>query len=109
MALDRRNYKQLVDTTVELANKAIPPPPTPLGLNRSAERNLCVRVRACVHACACVRARARVCVRVCVCCNVCVCTTPHGLSAQVGGAEIIARVVDDLKDESEPYRKMVRL
>jgi len=46
MALDRRNYKQLVDTTVELANK-------------------------------------------------------------VGGAEIISRVVDDLKDESEPYRKMV--
>jgi splicing factor 3B subunit 1 len=46
MALDRRNYKQLVDTTVELANK-------------------------------------------------------------VGGAEIIKRIVDDLKDESEPYRKMV--
>ena len=46
MALDRRNYKQLVDTTVELANK-------------------------------------------------------------VGSAEIITRVVDDLKDESEPYRKMV--
>lgn len=46
MALDRRNYKQLVDTTVELANK-------------------------------------------------------------VGGAEIVTRVVDDLKDESEPYRKMV--
>ena len=46
MALDRRNYKQLVDTTVELASK-------------------------------------------------------------VGGAEIVARLVDGLKDESEPYRKMV--
>eukprot|EP01112_Ceratiomyxa_fruticulosa_P014447 TRINITY_DN4137_c0_g1_i1.p1 TRINITY_DN4137_c0_g1~~TRINITY_DN4137_c0_g1_i1.p1 ORF type:complete len:1074 (+),score=284.27 TRINITY_DN4137_c0_g1_i1:191-3412(+) len=46
MALDRRNYKQLVDTTVELANK-------------------------------------------------------------VGATEIISRIVDDLKDESEPYRKMV--
>jgi len=46
MALDRRNYKQLVETTVELANK-------------------------------------------------------------VGAAEIIRRIVDDLKDESEPYRKMV--
>ncbi len=46
MALDRRNYKQLVDTTVELANR-------------------------------------------------------------VGASEIIGRVVDDLKDESEPYRKMV--
>mmetsp|Transcript_1821 Transcript_1821/g.4048 ORF Transcript_1821/g.4048 Transcript_1821/m.4048 type:complete len:1229 (-) Transcript_1821:173-3859(-) len=46
MALDRRNYRQLVDTTVELANK-------------------------------------------------------------VGGAEIITRLVDGLKDESEPYRKMV--
>lgn len=46
MAMDKRNYKQLVDTTVELANK-------------------------------------------------------------VGGAEIIARIVEDLKDESEPYRKMV--
>jgi len=46
MALDRRNYKQLVDTTVELANKT-------------------------------------------------------------GAAEIIRRIVDDLKDESEPYRKMV--
>ena len=46
MALDRRNYKQLVDTTVELATK-------------------------------------------------------------VGGAEIVTRLVDGLKDESEPYRKMV--
>ncbi|KAI9320818.1 splicing factor 3B subunit 1 [Dichotomocladium elegans] len=46
MALDRRNYKQLVETTVELANK-------------------------------------------------------------VGVAEIVGRIVNDLKDESEPYRKMV--
>jgi len=46
MALDKRNYKQVVDTTVELANK-------------------------------------------------------------VGGHEILKRVVDELKDESEPYRKMV--
>lgn len=44
MALDRRNYKQLVETTVELAHK-------------------------------------------------------------IGGADIIQRVVEDLKDESEPYRK----
>ena len=46
MALDRRNYKQVVETTVELANK-------------------------------------------------------------VGCSEILNRIVDDLKDESEPYRKMV--
>eukprot|EP00040_Diaphanoeca_grandis_P037207 m.241356 g.241356 ORF g.241356 m.241356 type:complete len:1231 (+) comp33773_c0_seq1:225-3917(+) len=46
MALDRRNYRQLVDSTVELANK-------------------------------------------------------------VGAEEIISRVVDDLKDENEQYRKMV--
>jgi splicing factor 3B subunit 1 len=46
MALDRRNFRQLVDTTVEIANK-------------------------------------------------------------VGASEIINRVVDDLKDESEQYRKMV--
>lgn len=46
MALDRRNYRQLVDTTVEIANK-------------------------------------------------------------VGAAEIIGRIVDDLKDENEQYRKMV--
>jgi splicing factor 3B subunit 1 len=46
MALDRRNYRQLVDTTVEMANK-------------------------------------------------------------VGSSEIINRIVDDLKDESEQYRKMV--
>ncbi|XP_020917463.1 splicing factor 3B subunit 1 isoform X2 [Exaiptasia diaphana] len=46
MALDRRNYRQLVDTTVELANK-------------------------------------------------------------VGPSEIINRIVDDLKDENEQYRKMV--
>lgn len=46
MALDRRNYKQVVETTVEIANK-------------------------------------------------------------VGCSEVISRVVDDLKDESEPYRKMV--
>ena len=46
MALDRRNFRQLVDTTVEIANK-------------------------------------------------------------VGGAEIVSRIVEDLKDESEQYRKMV--
>ncbi|EGC28660.1 hypothetical protein DICPUDRAFT_96126 [Dictyostelium purpureum] len=46
MALDKRNYKLLVETTVEIANK-------------------------------------------------------------VGGGEIIERIVDDLKDESEAYRKMV--
>lgn len=46
MALDRRNYRQLVDTTVEIANK-------------------------------------------------------------VGCSEIVGRVVEDLKDESEPYRRMV--
>ncbi|TMW66719.1 hypothetical protein Poli38472_014031 [Pythium oligandrum] len=46
MALDRRNYRQLVETTVELANN-------------------------------------------------------------VGASEIISRIVDDLKDESEPYRRMV--
>lgn len=46
MALDRRNYRQLVETTVELAQK-------------------------------------------------------------VGVSEIVGRVVEDLKDESEPYRKMV--
>ncbi|CAK9277837.1 unnamed protein product [Sphagnum jensenii] len=46
MALDRRNYRQLVDTTVEVANK-------------------------------------------------------------VGVADIVGRVVEDLKDESEPYRRMV--
>ncbi|KAJ0617192.1 putative armadillo-like helical, splicing factor 3B subunit 1, TOG domain-containing protein [Helianthus annuus] len=46
MALDRRNYKQLVETTVEIANK-------------------------------------------------------------VGVPDIVARIVEDLKDESEPYRRMV--
>eukprot|EP01133_Synstelium_polycarpum_P015481 gene15481-18384_t len=46
MALDRRNHKQLVETTVELANK-------------------------------------------------------------IGGGEVVSRIVDDLKDESEAYRKMV--
>ncbi|KAJ8599734.1 hypothetical protein CTAYLR_003404 [Chrysophaeum taylorii] len=46
MALDRRNYKQVVETTVEIANK-------------------------------------------------------------VGAAEVIGRICDDLKDESEPYRRMV--
>jgi splicing factor 3B subunit 1 len=46
MALDRRNYKQVVETTVEIAKK-------------------------------------------------------------VGCAEVVSRIVDDLKDESEPYRRMV--
>lgn len=46
MALDRRNYNQVVETTVELANK-------------------------------------------------------------VGSSDIVSRVVDDLKDDSEPYRRMV--
>eukprot|EP01052_Picozoa_sp_SAG31_P021421 SAG31_NODE_1656_length_7621_cov_3.193433_2_plen_756_part_00 len=30
------------------------------------------------------------------------------LATKVGGGEIVARLVEDLKDESEPYRKMVR-
>jgi hypothetical protein len=47
MALDRRNYKQVVETTVELAQKA-------------------------------------------------------------GASEIIGRTVNELKDEAEPYRQMVR-
>lgn len=46
MSLDKRNYKQVVETTVEIANK-------------------------------------------------------------VGCTEVLAKIVDDLKDESEPYRKMV--
>ena len=46
MALDKRNYKQLVETTVEIANK-------------------------------------------------------------VGASTIITKIVDDLKDENEQYRKMV--
>ncbi|CAL4974856.1 unnamed protein product [Urochloa decumbens] len=46
MALDRRNYKELVETTVEMANK-------------------------------------------------------------IGVASIVGRIVEDLKDESEPYRRMV--
>lgn len=46
MALDRKNYRQVVETTVELANKA-------------------------------------------------------------GVSDIVDRIVNDLKDESEPYRKMV--
>ncbi|CAN4118686.1 unnamed protein product [Withania somnifera] len=46
MALDRRNYKQLVETTVEIANK-------------------------------------------------------------VGVADIVGKIVEDLKDENEPYRRMV--
>lgn len=46
MSLDRRNYKQVVETTVELANK-------------------------------------------------------------VGCSQVLSKIVDDLKDESEPYRKMV--
>jgi splicing factor 3B subunit 1 len=29
------------------------------------------------------------------------------VAAKVGGAEILARIVDDLKDENEPFRKMV--
>ena len=29
------------------------------------------------------------------------------ISAKVGGATIINKIVDDLKDENEPYRKMV--
>ena len=31
----------------------------------------------------------------------------QGGSAQVGCAEVVARTVEDLKDESEPYRRMV--
>ena len=46
MAVEKRNYKSLVETTVEVANK-------------------------------------------------------------VGGAEILTRIVDDLKDENELFRKMV--
>lgn len=34
-------------------------------------------------------------------------STTESLAQKVGGGEIIGRIVDDLKDESEPYRKMV--
>lgn len=34
-------------------------------------------------------------------------STTEALAAKVGAAAIISRIVDDLKDESEPYRKMV--
>jgi splicing factor 3B subunit 1 len=33
--------------------------------------------------------------------------TTESLAAKVGGAHILSRIVDDLKDESEAYRKMV--
>ena len=29
------------------------------------------------------------------------------LATKVGGAELVSRLVEDLKDDSEPYRKMV--
>ena len=29
------------------------------------------------------------------------------IANKVGAADIVSRIVDDLKDESEPYRKMV--
>ena len=61
MAIDRRNYRQLVDTTVELANKVS------WILNNSF----------------------------------------HLYRRQVGCVEIVGRIVDDLKDEQEAYRKMV--
>ncbi len=35
------------------------------------------------------------------------CLTLASWCKQVGSAEIVARVVEDLKDESEPYRRMV--
>ena len=34
-------------------------------------------------------------------------STTEALAVKVGGSDIISRIVDDLKDESEPYRKMV--
>ena len=39
----------------------------------------------------------------------CMCHTCHTqeLAKKVGASEIIVRIVEDLKDESEPYRKMV--
>lgn len=67
MALERRNYKQLVETTVELASK--------VGGTGSCS---------------------------CPCGVVVLCLTIYIMS----GAFIIARIVEDLKDESEPYRKV---
>jgi splicing factor 3B subunit 1 len=31
------------------------------------------------------------------------------IALRVGVSEVVTRVVDDLKDESEPYRRMVRV
>ncbi|CAI5930183.1 unnamed protein product [Closterium sp. NIES-64] len=62
MALDRRNYKQLVETMVKIANKV-----WELGIEGGE----------------------------------------GGVWAGAGVSDIIGRVVEDLKDESEPYRRMV--
>ena len=40
-------------------------------------------------------------------CELGLCLTGGTSNAQVGCAEIVGRIVEDLKDESEPYRRMV--
>lgn len=42
----------------------------------------------------------RICIHACI-------SDVESLICEVGGADIIGRVVEDLKDASEPYRKMV--
>ena len=40
-------------------------------------------------------------------CDICPDLHAAAVLAQVGCGEVVARVVEDLKDESEPYRRMV--
>jgi hypothetical protein len=81
MALDRRNYKQL---GMSEASTSQSPQPTSTNM-RSCHLSLSLSVLSLVN----------------------LVETTVELANKVGGAEIITKIVEDLKDESEPYRKMV--
>jgi hypothetical protein len=130
MALDRRNYRALVETTVALANKVRTR--VEEEFLRPAHAHVCGRWR-----CAVVAQIALVIMLACVGCmclssctssvacfrcytngpgalamsDICaLCCTTFRLPCvvlQVGVSEIVSRVVEDLKDEAEPYRRMV--
>jgi hypothetical protein len=94
MALDRRNYKALVETTVALANK--------VGWGRQERvAGGCAVPRAAHRRAAEPQPLTRPAL---VASSLAPLRSPL---SQVGCADIVSRVVEDLKDESEPYRRMV--
>ncbi|CAI6003694.1 unnamed protein product [Closterium sp. NIES-64] len=113
MALDRRNYKQLVETTVEIANKVSGLTSWVLVWGATAQQEILPEYfkHFWVRRMALDRRNYKQLVETMVkiankVCELGIEGGEGGVWAGAGVSDIIGRVVEDLKDESEPYRRM---